>query len=200
MKRLLIALGALVAGTLAAQAQPAITLGLPGYGGNGCPQGTVNATLSPDGTSLSILFDQYIVEAGQGTNLSLGRKSCNVSIPVNVPNGFSVSVISVDYRGFNALPPGGRSTFNVQYFFAGGTGPQFTQNFQGPLQDDYLIHNELGIAAVVWSPCGASPILRTNASLTVRPPGNANSAYTMATVDSEDVAAALIYHLQWRAC
>jgi len=27
-------------------------------------------------------------------------KSCNVAIPVHVPQGFSVSVLQVDYRGF----------------------------------------------------------------------------------------------------
>ena len=34
-----------------------ITLGEPGYGGTGCPSGSVSATLSPDATSLSLLFD-----------------------------------------------------------------------------------------------------------------------------------------------
>src|SRR3982750_1792818 len=44
-----------------------ISLGQPGYGGTGCPGGSVSATLSPDAKSLSILFDQYQVEAGGDT-------------------------------------------------------------------------------------------------------------------------------------
>ena len=114
------------------------------------------------------------------------------------PQGISISLISVDYRGFNALPAGARSTFRVEYFFAGSQGPVFNRNFNGPLISDYTIHNELLASAVVWSPCGASPLLRTNANLTVIT--NPAREYTMATVDSEDVAVALLFHLQWRAC
>jgi len=157
----------------------------------------VSATLSPDATTLSILFDAYIVETGGQTGRTFDRKSCNVSIPVNVPQGYSVSIISVDYRGFNQLPPGAQSTFNVQYFFAGSQGPAFVRNFRGPLTDEYLIRNRLEVGAIVWSACGASPLLRTNASLSLRGSGNQQA---MATVDSEDVAAALVYLLQWRRC
>ena len=39
-------------------------LGVPGYGGNGCPSGSASVTLSPDQKSLSVLFDQYMAEAG----------------------------------------------------------------------------------------------------------------------------------------
>ena len=41
-----------------------ISLGQPGYGGTGCPSGSVSATLSPDSKSLSLLFDSYLVQAG----------------------------------------------------------------------------------------------------------------------------------------
>jgi hypothetical protein len=41
-----------------------ISLGEPGYGGTGCPAGTVSVTLSPDAKSLSLLFDQYQVAVG----------------------------------------------------------------------------------------------------------------------------------------
>ena len=97
-----------------------ITLGEPGYGGTGCPAGSVSATLSPDATSLSLLFDKYQVAVGGVTNKSFDRKSCNIAIPVRVPQGFSVSILKIDYRGFNQLPQGASSQFNVEYFFAGG--------------------------------------------------------------------------------
>ena len=43
-----------------AQASDDISLGEPGYGGSGCPQGSASTILSPDGKSLSILFDEFI--------------------------------------------------------------------------------------------------------------------------------------------
>lgn len=199
MKKML--LGAIALGALAmagsASAQDGIRLGIPGYGGTGCPAGSVSTTLSPDEKSLSLIFDEYSVSAGGTTGRSFDRKSCNVAIPVHVPQGYSVAVLAVDYRGFNHLPTGATSQFNVEYFFAGGRGPSFRRNFFGALDSDYTISNELQAESVVWSACGADVNLRTNSSMRLSTVRNAEA---MATVDSEDVNAAIVYHLQWRAC
>ena len=174
-----------------------IALGVPGYGGSGCPAGSVSTTLSPDSKTLSLIFDQYEVAAGGTTGRSYDRKSCNVAIPVHVPNGYSISVFSVDYRGFNHLPYGATSQFNVEYFFAGGRGPSFRRSFWGALESDYFINNQLAAESLVWSPCGADVNLRTNASLRVNTVANREAS---ATVDSEDVNAAIVYHVQMRRC
>jgi hypothetical protein len=147
--------------------------------------------------SLSLIFDQYEVSAGGTTGRSFDRKSCNVAIPVHVPGGYSISVLSVDYRGFNHLPYGATSQFNVEYFFAGGRGPAFRRTFWGALDSDYLINNQLTAESLVWSPCGADVNLRTNASMRVQTVRNLEAS---ATVDSEDVNAAIVYHLQMRRC
>ena len=174
-----------------------IALGLPGYGGNGCPSNSVSATLSPDAKSLSLLFDAYNVAAGGETGKSIDRKSCNVAIPVHVPQGRSISVLSVDYRGFNQLPRGAKSQFNVEYFFAGARGPAFQKAFVGPREEDYLISNKIVADAMIWSPCGADVNLRTNSSIRVNTTRNQEA---MATVDTQDVNAAIVYQLQWRDC
>ena len=174
-----------------------ISLGEPGYGGTGCPGGSVSATLSPDAKSLSLLFDSYQVEAGGETNKSFDRKSCNVAIPVHVPQGLSISVLAIDYRGYNNVPTGGSTDFNVEYFFAGAKGPTFKKTFKGPLDEDYTIHNQLTAQSVVWSACGADVNLRTNSSIRVSTKANKQA---LATVDSEDVSAAIVYALQWKKC
>ena len=174
-----------------------ISLGTPGYGGTGCPAGTVSATLSPDAKSLSLLFDQYQVAVGGETHKSFDRKSCNIAIPVHVPQGMSVSILKIDFRGFNHLPQSATSQFNVEYFFAGTRGPAFQRRFRGPLDEDYLINNELAVDAIVWSGCGADVNLRTNSSMRVSTVANREA---MASIDSEDVNAAIVYHLQWRQC
>jgi len=200
MKKLL--LGAAAAGTLATAAGAAlaiddISLGMPGYGGTGCPSGSVSTTLSPDGKSLSLIFDQYSVEAGGDTGRTFDRKSCNVAIPVHVPQGYSVAVLAIDYRGFNHLPAGASSQFNVEYFFAGGRGPAFRKTFYGPEDSDYLLSNKLGVESTVWSRCGEDVNLRTNTSMRVSSPRGREA---MATVDSQDVNAAIIYRLSWKRC
>ena len=190
-------LASLFASLAFAQDPNDISLGEPGYGGNGCPAGSVSATLSPDAKALSMLFDQYIVEAGGETGKSFDRKSCNIAIPVHVPQGLSISIITIDYRGYNNLPTGARSEFNVEYFFAGTRGPTFRRTFNGVLDEDYTIRNELAAQAVVWSECGVDVNLRTNSSIRVNTRANRQA---LATVDSEDVSAAIVYQLQWRPC
>jgi hypothetical protein len=190
-----------VALTTLAAAVPAfasdISLGMPGYGGSGCPSGTVSATLSPDGKSLSMLFDEYSVSAGGMTGRSFDRKACNVAIPVHVPSGYSIAVIGVDYRGYNHLPARASSQFNVEYFFAGARGLAFRRSFFGSQSSDYYINNQLVAESLVWSPCGADVNLRTNSSIRLN---TFNNAEASATVDSQDVNAAIVYRLQMRRC
>jgi hypothetical protein len=188
---------ALLASSLTAFAQDSIQLGYPAYGGNGCPAGTASAVVSPDGKSLSIIFDQFTTEAGQGSGRTMDRKSCNIAVPVHVPNGYSISILSVDYRGFVSLPQGASARLTAEYFFAGMRGPQFLKDFFGKQDTDYTFNNQLGVQAMVWSPCGADVNLRVNASMMVK-----NSGYqtAMATVDSADFSAGIIYQVQMRRC
>ncbi len=179
-----------------AQAQAAIQLGMPGYGGTGCPANSASVSLSPDQSSLSILFDQYVVEAGNGRTMD--RKSCNIAIPVRVPQGYSISVFQVDYRGFNSLPSGARANFNVEYFFAGSRGVRQSKTFYGPSSNLYELTDHLTAEAVVWSACGADTNLRVNTSMMVQT--NRRQDQAMSTVDSADVTAGLVYHVAWRRC
>jgi hypothetical protein len=175
-----------------------IAVGIPSYGGTGCPAGSASVTLSPDAKSLSILFDSFTTEAGGMTGKSVDRKSCNIAIPVHVPQGYSLSVFQIDYRGFNALPQGARSQFNVEYFFAGFTGPRYTKSFWGPQNQDYLINNRLMAEAVIWTPCGKDVNLRTNTSMMTST--NANREQALSSVDSMDLTAGIVYQFQWRRC
>jgi len=197
MKKIALNILALVLFSAAAYAD-GISLGQPGYGGNGCPQGTASATLSPDQKSLSIIFDQFVAEAGGMTGKSMDRKTCSIAVPVHVPQGYSISIIAVDYRGFNSLPTGAYSRLTSEYFFAGQRGPMFSKDFYGELEDEYLFNNTLGIVGLVWSACGADVNLRVNTSMMVRT--NRMRAQAMSTVDSADFNAGLVYHVQWKRC
>jgi Domain of unknown function (DUF4360) len=192
-----IAAVAILTSSLSVFAQDTIQLGHPAYGGNGCPSGSASATLSPDGKSLSVIFDQFITEAGPASGKTLDRKSCNIAVPVHVPNGFSVSILAVDYRGFVALPMGASARLQAEYFFAGQRGPIFAQDFRGRVDQDYTFNNTLGVQAMVWSPCGTDVNLRVNASMMVR---NTTRQDAMATVDSADFNAGIIYQVQMRRC
>jgi hypothetical protein len=158
-----------------------------GYGGNGCPANSASVTVSPDGQELSILFDKFIA---MGNNPSESRKSCNLSIPIKVPQGYQISLYDADYRGYVA--PSTSASLRAEYFFAGARGPVFSRNFNG--ETNYNVRDKLATVADVWSACGASTNMRVNAAMTARGKG-------MATVDSFDLAhRGLVYHIQYRAC
>ncbi len=157
------------------------------YGGNGCPANSASVTVSPDGQELSILFDKFIA---LGNNARESRKSCNLSIPIKVPQGFQISLYDADYRGYVA--PATSGNLRAEYFFAGSRGPVFSRNFNGETQ--YNVRDSLATIANVWSRCGDSLNMRVNASMTARGSG-------MATVDSFDLShRGLVYHVKYRAC
>ncbi len=190
-----VAVGLMISSAAMAQS---LQLGSPAYGGSGCPAGSASAILSPDGTAVSILFDQYQVEAGNTTGRRIDRKSCNIAIPVSVPQGFSVAIFKADYRGFNAVPVGGYNRFDVEYFWAGLRGPRVQRTFTGPLNSDFSVSDSLQATALVWSACGAQTNLRINSSMMTQ--SNSRMDQSLASVDSADISSGLIYHIQWRQC
>lgn len=191
-----IATASLLAVSLTAFADD-ISLGEPAYGGNGCPAGSASATISPDGKALSVIFDSFLTEAGPSSGKTMDRKSCNIAVPVHIPNGFSISIIAVDYRGFISLPRNASARLQAEYFFAGMIGPKFVQDFRGRTDEDYTFTNTLGVQAMIWSPCGADVNLRVNASMLLR---NTSREDALATVDSTDLNAGIIYQVQMKRC
>jgi hypothetical protein len=175
-----------------------IRLGIPSYNGTGCPSGTVSASVSPDNQELSILFGSFQVDAGGSSGKQVDRKACNVSIPVQVPQGFSVSMFKIDYRGYHRVPQGASGTFDVEYFFAGSSGPAYRKTFIGHSDGNFLLNNRVTAVSTVWSACGASVNLRTNTSIAVQ----TNNMFDQSTItlDSADIAAGVVYQLQWKRC
>ena len=175
-----------------------VALGRPAFAGTGCPWGSASVALSPDAQELSILFDNYAVDAGGSTGRTIARKNCTIAIPVHVPQGYSVSLIKVDYRGFNSLPAGAYSKFDASYFFAGSAGPTQSKTFYGSTEGEYLLTSNLLLSDMVWSRCGDSVILRAATSLYLK---NTNPMIeALSTLDSVDVSAGLIYRLSWKQC
>jgi Domain of unknown function (DUF4360) len=157
------------------------------YGGSGCPDQSASVSVSPDGQELSILFDKF---AALGNSQTENRKSCNLSIPIRVPQGFQISLYDADYRGYVA--PSTTGNLRAEYFFAGNRGPLFSRIFRG--ETDYNVRDSLVTVADVWSACGDSVNMRVNASMSARGAG-------MATVDSFDLAhRGLVYHVKYRSC
>lgn len=181
------------------QAPEGVWFGDPEMGGSGCSETTAKSVLSTDRKQLSILFNKYSVEAGSRVARNVDHKSCNLRVPVSIPNGYIMTIFKVDYRGFNSLPMEARSEFEVEYFFAGNHGPTFKEAFRGPKIESFTISNDVQIQGVVWSRCGENPIFSINTGLTVQAdPRSVIEA--KASVDTVDIADTLVYHFQFNSC
>jgi hypothetical protein len=159
-----------------------LTLGDPSFGGTGCPAGTAHFVLTPDQTALSVLFDQYRVEAGNGTPME--TKACNASIPIQIPASMSLQVFEVDYRGFNSLPKGASSNFITHYRFEGGTQKKEKKDkpFRGPLVAEFLDSDK----ELVRSPCGGIVKLNILTQFIVRTNSKQDQAFS--EIDSSDMS------------
>lgn len=133
----------------------------PGSNGEGCPAGTMQAVLSPDAKTLSLLFDNFSVIAGGSGGQRRVMKICMISIPFKVPPGMQVSVVQLDYRGFNSIPARARTRYVTAYFFTNAANNKAispavrrTIDFQGPLQGDYTVSSDIAGPGSAWSGCG----------------------------------------------
>ncbi|MEZ2225833.1 MULTISPECIES: DUF4360 domain-containing protein [unclassified Microcoleus] len=185
--KLLLATTLMSASISSALAQEKVEILGASYGGSGCPDRSASVSVSPDGQELTILFDKFVA---QGNISAEKRKSCNLSIPIKVPQGFQISLYDADYRGY--IAPKTSANLRAEYFFAGSRGPIFSRNFNG--ETNYNVRDSLATVADVWSRCGDSINMRVNAAMTASGAGTA-------TVDSFDLAhRGLVYHIKYRTC
>ncbi|KAL9096063.1 MAG: hypothetical protein Q9165_001585 [Trypethelium subeluteriae] len=169
------------------------------YGGTGCPQGTVASVISDDRTTMTLIFDSYVASMGSGIAITENRKNCQLNINLQYPGGFQYSIFSADYRGFAELDAGVNGTQQSTYYFSGQTAQVSTQsNFVGPMDGDYLVHDQAQSISTIWSPCGANGALNINSQ--VRVAGSKSTLNGLMTTDSVDTKFTQIVYFNWQTC
>ena len=168
------------------------------YGGSGCNQGSVSSSVSEDLTTFTLIFDQFIAETGASKSIRASRKNCQINIDLRYPQGWSYSIVSVDYRGFVSLPKGTTAEHSAIYYFSGETAQtKSSTNFKGPYESDYLVSQKVATSSLVWSPCGQ--VIQGNVNAAISISGDRTKDALM-TVDSVDGKVEQIYGVQWRKC
>ncbi|KAK4238516.1 hypothetical protein C8A03DRAFT_15021 [Achaetomium macrosporum] len=169
------------------------------YGGSGCPANTVGSMLSDDRTTLTLIYDQFIAQAGKGIEPKERRKNCQVNVKLHYPQGWQYSVFKADYRGHATLPAGAKGTTKATYYFSGSSQQvSRAQYFNGPYNADYLKTDAFAIESTVWSPCGAEGMLNVNSAVQLDPLDSEKAA--LLTSESTDLKFKQICYLQWRKC
>lgn len=170
--------------------------------GSGCPgESSASINISSDRKAVTILLDQYIAEIGPGLPLSGARKNCQINLNMHYPQGFQYSVLSSDYRGYIRLDRGVSATQRANYYFSGeSSGDAATQTtLNGPIDQNYLISDDIPFTSTVWAPCGRVAALNINSEVRVNNSGNRQGAGII-TTDSVDLKVEYIVGVQWRRC
>lgn len=123
-------------------------LGDPEMAGNGCPQGSASAAISPDGSAISILFDRFAIDARRGGNAwDQMRKNCRFRIPVAVTPGYTLQAVQVDYRGFADVQKGNHAFVITTGAFVGlgdmVVGNEKTRSELRNLTGDFLVSQQI---------------------------------------------------------
>jgi hypothetical protein len=158
------------------------------FAGTGCPAGSASVTGEGSDT-LSILFDSY--DAGKDSTTGKKRVACSFAVPIHVPQGVQVSVLTADWQGFVE----GKGELRRKYFFAGNPNrPWEVNTYNKPAgynftETDGRLHGSLS-----FSECGEDKIIRINSSIRTK------GANSYMAVDTLDLKNKVIFHLQWKTC
>lgn len=193
MKRSIALTGLMVlaaASSAAAQGRPAQQL--PHQGAvtqSSCMPGSYSVSQSPDGRSVTVLFDSLIAHAPTG-RARIVRTSCRIAIPLTLPEGHSANLVSVDYRGFAQVASRQAAEIAVDYDLGRSVRlPRFHRILSGPQDTDFsYTHRLTGQTQVAG--CGraaaTAPVLNLTASVAVSTGGQQPAA--MIALDSSDQA------------
>ncbi|KAH7147041.1 hypothetical protein B0J13DRAFT_473868 [Dactylonectria estremocensis] len=169
------------------------------HGGSGCPAGSVGHMLSSDLTTLTLIYDEFIAQAGKDIKPIEKRKNCQVNLKVQYPQGWQFSIFKADYRGHATLPAGATGTCKATYYFSGSSQQiSNTKKFTGPYDADYLKTDVFGLESIVWSPCGVEGLINVNSAIQVNPLDLEKPA--LMTSESTDFTFKQVQYLQWRQC
>ncbi|PPQ99392.1 hypothetical protein CVT24_005375 [Panaeolus cyanescens] len=172
-----------------------------GVNGSGCPPGSVYYLISQDKSAVTVTFSQFYAEAGPGIPISANRKSCQLTVGVRVPPGFSFGVANVDYRGYYYLD--NKVTANQQsiYYFQGQLVEATARStLTGPvLGKDYTYRDSFDLYSTVLSPCGKDTVLNIKNELRTNNAQNTKGSGYIAT-DSIDASLRQTFNFHWTTC
>lgn len=179
-----------------------ITISVVTANGSGCPDGSAAVAVSPDRRAFTVSYSEYLAQVGVGAMPTDFRKNCQLALDVHIPGGFTFAIAEADYRGFAHLESGASGSVRASYYFQGETPTARTSHpFSGSMDGDWQTKDTVGVAALVYEPCGQQRNLNVNTELRVQA-GRSNPKKTTSflTMDSTDGSFSTLYHMTWKRC
>lgn len=171
------------------------------YAGAGCATGTVAHNVASDAKAFTLLFSNFIAEAGPNVRAGKDRSACRITVDLRFPNGWSYSVFTVDYRGFMSLDPNVSATQKSSYYFqaASGSARNFSTTSWGPVDRDYQLRDSIVVSDLNWSPCGRTRAMNIDTEISVNN-SLARQNSGVITIDSIDGQLVQTYGVIWQRC
>tara|TARA_B100001094_G_scaffold329865_1_gene393632 strand:+ start:1374 stop:2201 length:828 start_codon:yes stop_codon:yes gene_type:complete len=112
------------------------------YDGNGCRQGTVDATIDADGDSLAVIYDEFFVEVDKQNRKD--RSQCSVNLTIDVPAGKTLGFFGVDTRGYVYLEEKVKAHLRSDFNFNGrGYQKLLNKTLKGEIEKDFIVSEEI---------------------------------------------------------
>ena len=158
------------------------------FGGNGCRPGTASIAVSPDASSISVLFDDFNVDpSGAAGRDRRVKTDCTVIIPVSVTPGYTVETATIDYRGFTSVDKNSLAaitTYHSRHAAMNGVRFGVSKVIYGPFEDvvyaKHVVKQNAGIKR-----CPAQHQIYLGISATVQSASKPKGGHF--TLDSADV-------------
>lgn len=133
---------------------------------------------SPDGTSISVLFDNFTASTPGNPWVA-----CNIRIPLNLPAGYSMGVYRMDYRGFVHAETGG-ARVALDYGFGRAEPRRHVHAFDRATDGDFAFTDTVPAGQMRRAGCGEKAALDLTATLML--PRNRDAGESQLTLDSID--------------
>jgi hypothetical protein len=92
------------------------------YGGNGCPQGSLDVSVASNGTVLGLTFGRnFVAKIGPNVSLTQMRQFCQLNFDILYDAGFQFQVFSADFHGYVKLDSTTTATVESLYYYSGST-------------------------------------------------------------------------------
>ncbi len=174
--------------------------------GTGCSQTTASAVATEDGRTLSVLFDNYAVEIGNGSANPQSRslqRDCRVLIDIDVTPGYQYALESTEYRGFAGLPSNAVGMHRFTQIIPGQPIVSVREaQLRGPIEQNYSVLQRQKPGRYVFSSCSNfSQTLEIMSQLSVSYlPNTTRRDLAIINLDSIDTGVESKFNLVWRPC
>ncbi len=204
MKKMLVLMALLTVSTLASA--QSVTIRGVRLSGSGCGPATASAVTTADGKTLSVIFDNYSAEIGNGSanpQATSIQKDCRVMIDVDVPAGFQYALEQTDYRGFVAMPA---SAYGMHRFVQNVPSQPIVSmreaQLKGPINQNYAVSIKQKPGRYVYSACNSKvqTIDLMSQLMVAYLPNTKDRSIAMINLDTIDTNVASSFQLSWRRC